>query len=120
MTLWATVETGDMTQVLASRADNVGSIDIWWLGRNQSRFEPARVPSDVVASSSPSELFGQRSRHSWNTKNVGARSVGVCTEPFQSAHIDNPKLTRLGFGVFSEGLFQGSQVEEAGDLATVV
>ena len=28
MTLLVTVETGDMTQVLASRAGNVGSIDI--------------------------------------------------------------------------------------------
>ena len=29
-----------------------------------------------------------------------ARSVGACTESFRSAHIEDPKLTRLGFGVY--------------------
>ena len=120
MTLWATVETGNMTQVFASRIDNIGSIDIWWLGRNQSCFNPACVLNDVVAFFSPSELFGQRSRYSRNTRNISVKSVGVCIELFRSAHIDNPKLTRLGFGIFFEGLFQGSQVEEAEDLATAM
>ena len=53
-------------------------------------------------------------------RNVDARNVGACTEPFRSAHIEDPKSTRLGFGVFSEGSSRSSPVEEAMDLATVV
>ena len=41
MTLLDTVETGDMTQVLASRAGNVGSIDI-------SRWDETKVVSILL------------------------------------------------------------------------
>ena len=86
---------------------------------DQSRFKPAHILTDIISSSS-SELFGQRFCHSWNTRNVDARSVGLCTKPFWIAYIDNPILTRLEFDVFFKELFQGSQVEEAENLATVV
>ena len=48
MTLLVTVETGDMTQVLASRAGNVGAIDIGGWGRTRVVLSPLLVGGRAI------------------------------------------------------------------------
>ena len=67
------------------------------VGKEPESFRAPRVLTDVVSSFSPPELSGQRSRHSCNTKNVGARSVGARPELelSRTAHLKDSKLIRL-------------------------
>ena len=75
MTLFVTVETGEMVQVLASRTGYVRGMDTDdWGGV---------FPGSL-------EILCRRSRHSRTTKNVGARSVGARN---MGACLESPGLT---------------------------
>ena len=83
MSLLNVVEAGDLAQSFANPTRSAGN----------------RVLTDVVSSSSLSELSGQRFRPSRNARNAGARSMGARAEPFWRrwrACLKDPELLRSG------------------------